>query len=387
MLKSHHKQCCEESIFKMDANSLKREAESLPSVPLKAATSYHAHSDELIQFVNDSLTADADINALIGNAPLQKMYDNHKHHAQFMATVFSLNEYDILVRTLPWVYRTYHSHNFSYDYFSAALKQWMAGVEKFLDPANAEPILWVYRWLMDMHKQIIAVAESDNLEPPPVHPDWIQKKSAFQAALLSGDHHHCLDIAEEMIHDSSGIEQFYSQIVQPSLYEIGMLWERAEISVAQEHLASAIVGRVMAAVGMNHLKPSEVKGKAVITASPNEFHEIGAWMISDTLEQDGWDVKYLGANTPQEDLIDMLLAFQPQVLAVSVTMSFNILKVRALIQEIRNTPKLDSLRIMVGGRVFNEQPDLWREIGGDGFASNLEEAKHLATQWHGSKNL
>ncbi|MBD3273813.1 MAG: cobalamin-binding protein, partial [Candidatus Marinimicrobia bacterium] len=271
----------------MSSYSLKREAESLPPIPLEAATSYHAHAEELIQYVNDSLTADADINSLIGNAPLQKMYDNHKHHAQFMSTIFSLNEYDILVGTLPWVYRTYHSHNFSYDYFPAAMKQWIAGIGKFLEPVHAEPILKVYRWLIEMHDQIIADSKSVNLEPPPVHPDWLEKKTAFQAALLGGDHHKCLDIASDMIADSSDIQQFYSQIVQPSLYEIGMLWEQAEISVAQEHLASAIVGRVMASVGMNLLQPSGVKGKAVITASPNEYHEIGGWMISDTLEQDG----------------------------------------------------------------------------------------------------
>jgi methanogenic corrinoid protein MtbC1 len=58
----------------------------------------------------------------------------------------------------------------------------------------------------------------------------------------------------------------------------------------------------MATISMVDIYPSQAKGKAVITAAPNEFYEIGAWMISDILEFDGWEVRYLGANTPVNDL-------------------------------------------------------------------------------------
>ncbi|MFW5639986.1 MAG: cobalamin B12-binding domain-containing protein [Thermodesulfobacteriota bacterium] len=119
----------------------------------------------------------------------------------------------------------------------------------------------------------------------------------------------------------------------------------------------------------------------IITASPNEFHEIGAWMLSDVLEQDGWEVRYLGADMPAADLIDMVTAYQPDVLAISVTMPFNVDKVRDLIRKFRDDPKTASLKVIVGGHVFNDIPKLWRLVGADGFASNLEEAVRIIGQW------
>ena len=47
----------------------------------------------------------------------------------------------------------------------------------------------------------------------------------------------------------------------------------------------------------------ETDGIVVVTTAPNEFHEIGAWMIANTLEGDGWDIHFLGSNTPKRDLL------------------------------------------------------------------------------------
>jgi len=49
------------------------------------------------------------------------MYDNHLNHARFMANVFRFNAYTLLVKTVIWVYRSYHSHGFSFDYFPVEL--------------------------------------------------------------------------------------------------------------------------------------------------------------------------------------------------------------------------------------------------------------------------
>jgi methanogenic corrinoid protein MtbC1 len=170
------------------------------------------------------------------------------------------------------------------------------------------------------------------------------------------------------------------------MYEIGMLWERAEISVAEEHLASAIVVRIMATIGIAKIEVVEAKGRAVVTASPNEFHEIGAWMVSDALEQDGWMVQYLGANTPREDLVRLLQSFNPDILAISVTIPFNVNKAKDTITSVRSKSELAGMKIMVGGRVFNENPELWAVTGADGFAPNLQSARRLAAQWKEDAN-
>lgn len=361
------------------------QASALPCVSLKATTAYHVNTPALVSHVNNLLTSTPEIYSLIGHNPLQMMYDNHKHHAAFMTTVFSISNYELLARTLPWVYRAYHSHGFEFDYFLIEIKGWMEANNHYLDKTDADTINVIYEWLISRHTDIISIAMSDSEYRLPISEKWLDLKNSFQSALLDGDHKRAMKLAQESIRVASDIQDFYLQIIQPSMYEIGMMWEKARISVAQEHLASAIVGRVMAGISMERAGEMQSRGRAVVTASLNEFHELGAWMISDSLEQDGWDVRYLGANMPREDLVTFIKSFTPDLLALSVTMPFNINHAREVITQIRGDNELKDMKIITGGRVFNETPELWRSTGADGFGRNLEEAVALAARlcFHG----
>lgn len=361
----------------LNLEDIVKEARGLPLVPLAGATVYHEKMPLLKKYVDHALSSDPAIHDLIGNNLLQVMYDNHNHHAAFMATVFSIGNYELLARTIPWVYRAYAAHNFSYDYFPVELKAWRNALEKYTAPDMTAEIKAIYAWMIKRHENMIYLSQTDAALQLPVSEDWLERKNSFLAAVLEGDHRKCLDISKASIPTGKDIEAFYLHVIQPVMYEIGMLWERGTISVAQEHLASAIVGRVMASTSMLEFAPEKIKAKAVITSAPNEFHEIGGWMISDILEQEGWDVRYLGANTPAKDLLALLRSFQPSVLALSVTMPFNILAAKGIINTIKGDAAFNRIRIIVGGRIFNENIDLWRSTGADFFAANVQEIKTL----------
>ncbi len=360
-----------------------QEASEFSPVPLQASTAYYNQLKEMTACVDEALSAHSEIHELIGNNPLQVMYDNHRHHGAFMATVFSIGNYSLLARTLPWVYRAYHAHNFSYEYFRLELKTWLLVAEKRLEEVDVAAIRPVYQWMIDRHQVIIDLSREEDPSQIPVDVAWLERKTEFFEAILRNDHKACLRLAASAVETSKDIEGFYLNVLQPTLYEIGMLWEKAEISVVQEHLASAIISRVMATVNLidRPLLPSI--GKVVVAASPNEFHEIGASMIADTLEHDGWEVAYLGGNVPKEDLLAYLHDYRPQLLALSVTIAFNVDHVRDVIAAIHNNEALKQIKVMVGGRVFNDNEGLWRMIGADGFAENLCNARSLAFKWRG----
>lgn len=77
-------------MMNLNLNDIIEDARQLPLVPLTATSKYQDKISVLTQFVNETLETDPSIHTLIGNNPLQIMYDNHKHHAAFMATVFSI---------------------------------------------------------------------------------------------------------------------------------------------------------------------------------------------------------------------------------------------------------------------------------------------------------
>ncbi len=356
-------------------------ANNLPPVSLESAAEYHKNIPSMTKHVDESLTTVSDINTLLGDNPLRIMYDNHKNHAAFMSTVFSINNYELLVRTVVWVYRSYHAHGFSYDYFPVELKSWMKAVELTLDQESAREINTIYSWILENHPHFIELSKNVTDEPAINDKEWIEAKNMFQASLLLGDHKACLKMADKLVRTLSDLEPFYLHIIQPVMYEVGNLWEQAKITVAHEHLASAIVGRVMASISMIDNISTSKKGRAIIASSANELHEIGAWMISDVLEQDGWDVRYLGANMPEKDLIELLASFKPHLLALSVTMPYNINLARTTISQIKSREEIQGVKIMLGGRVFNKSPELWRITRADGYAPNLKEARELADQW------
>ena len=152
-------------------------------------------------------------------------------------------------------------------------------------------------------------------------------------------------------------------------------------SSAQEHLASAIVTRVMSSLYPRFAVIEQNKGKAIVSAAPNEFHEIGPRMVADLLEIDGWDIDYTGANVPAPDLVSMAIETKPFFIAISIGMPFNIDRADAVIQQIRAEKALNSTKIMLGGLSFTMNPQLRKLMDIDGSGDSASDAVKLAAEW------
>jgi methanogenic corrinoid protein MtbC1 len=348
----------------------------------ESALAYEKAKETLIDKVNGALTRHPHLEQLIGLNPIQMMYDNHRDHANFMVTVLKLNAFEMLVRIVPWVYRTYHRRGFSYHYFLEELTAWQEAVKITLDERSAEEIIPVYGWLLAHHEDMIKLSEEKG--SPfflPVSPEWQKQKDRFLAFLLKGDFDSCLRMFQRVVHGQEDLRNFYLRVVQPALYEVGVLWEEGKISVAEEHLATAIVGGVMASIYTRVPRSLKSKKKVVLTATPHEFHEVGCRMIADLLEAEGWNVMYLGANTPQDELLKLLRKNTPRILGISVTMPFNLPYVKEIITRLGAEKGLQEVRIMVGGVAFNMFPGLWHKLGAHGWAEDGQAATALVRQW------
>ena len=112
-------------------------------------------------------------------------------------------------------------------------------------------------------------------------------------------------------------------------------------------------------------------------SSQNEYHE--RRILADLLELNGWNVSYLGANTPVSGSEDLRRLFL--FACHFVTMSFNLDHTKKLIQSVRFDSDFKGMKIMVGGLVINESEDLWKRLGADGTASSAAEAVEMAKLW------
>jgi methanogenic corrinoid protein MtbC1 len=109
-------------------------------------------------------------------------------------------------------------------------------------------------------------------------------------------------------------------------------------------------------------------------------------MVADFFEMAGWDTYYLGANTPTESILQTLKARKVDVLGISATMTFHVGVVVDLIERVRalelegESVTGQGIKILVGGYPFNIAPDLWRQVGADGFAYNAQQAVDVANR-------
>lgn len=113
-----------------------------------------------------------------------------------------------------------------------------------------------------------------------------------------------------------GASDFLDRVAVPVLDEIGRGWSEGSISVAQEHLATAVFKRVLNWL----LGVYEVKGPAprlVVATPPGEMHELGALMVAVTAAAERWYVTYLGPDLPVADLLDAARQSDAGAVAIS----------------------------------------------------------------------
>lgn len=141
------------------------------------------------------------------------------------------------------------------------------------------------------------------------------------------------------------LEAALSRVVVPLLRELGEGWEQGRFSVAQEHLLSGAVrtrlDRLLADAR------GSVRGVAVLACAPGEQHELGLLMVAVLLRADGWQVGYLGANTPLGDALDLAEIVDASVLGLSVGMPERLEQLEAELAGLK-VPR--RLALVLGGR-------------------------------------
>lgn len=220
------------------------------------------------------------ISLLIDGNPLSMMYDNHRHHIEFISNVFKFNSFDMIEKILPWVYHTYGPHGFSFDYFPLELEAWNSSIKRHLQPPEASEVTAIYDWIIKQHQTLIELSTM-TIEESEEYCELASERKEFGACLLTADYIGSLKIAKTILERKKGLEAFYVGLVKPIMYEIGKLWEDGKISTAEEHLATATVNRILSAIYEKLPFPPTRRGKAIVTCAPNEYHELGARIVAD----------------------------------------------------------------------------------------------------------
>jgi methanogenic corrinoid protein MtbC1 len=202
----------------------------------------------------------------------------------------------------------------------------------------------------------------------------------FLTLLLDGERQAASQLILQAVDSGVPVRDVYLHVFQASQREIGRLWQLNQVSVAQEHYCTAATQLIMAQLYPRIFRSEKSGQRIIVTSVAGELHEIGARIVADFFEMEGWDTYYLGANSPFVAVVQAIADRGAQLLAVSATMVFHIRVVEELIARVRASTGANTVKILVGGYPFNIEPELWKRVGADAFAVDAAEAVAAANR-------
>jgi MerR family transcriptional regulator, light-induced transcriptional regulator len=217
---------------------------------------------------------------------------------------------------------------------------------------------------------------SGDVAPPPATtptgPDLSGVRARYLEHILTPDARVAWNVIVEALDDGIAPGRLYLEVLTPAMVEVGRLWETAQIGVAQEHLATQITQSVLARLAPSlELQVAQTPRLALVSGTPRELHGIGARMVADFLEAAGWDVLLLGPDAPQEEIVALAQQRAPDVVALSTSLSFNLLSAGRTFAALRAHCSPVPL-LVAGGRAYEDDAERARLMGADVFAADPE---------------
>lgn len=160
--------------------------------------------------------------------------------------------------------------------------------------------------------------------------------------------------------------------------KVGELWQQNELTVADEHAATAVVDLALAAACLEvERRPHAPGGTVVVACAEEEWHVMPARMFAEQLTAAGWDVVFLGASTPAEHLQRFVAAEPPTAVAVSCTVPLYLHGARRAIAASHAV----GVPVLAGGAAFGTAPNRAAAIGAEAWASTLDGAVATLSRW------
>ena len=115
--------------------------------------------------------------------------------------------------------------------------------------------------------------------------------------------------------------EYARDILLPALQQIGELWHEEKINIAQEHMFSSCVKRIILTLVNTMHQPSKRNPSMLFATPSGEPHEFGILLGSLIAASQQYNCYYVGADLPAFDIIDACKHLKPDVIVIGVVKS------------------------------------------------------------------
>ena len=173
-----------------------------------------------------------------------------------------------------------------------------------------------------------------------------------------------------------------------SARHLGEMWCTDECSFADVTVGLATLHQLLRKLDgklAREIKKQKGKGSILLTTIPKDTHIFGVAVLDLFFTSNGWYSQAL-IDPTQEQILETITNQHVDVVGLSVSCSHDLDECKALIKLIRECSRNTNIKVMVGGNIFIDKPELANSVNADVSAKNALEALHAATNIYDQQN-
>ncbi|MFW6090299.1 MAG: B12-binding domain-containing protein [Actinomycetota bacterium] len=225
------------------------------------------------------------------------------------------------------------------------------------------------RWLVDPKDLELFRPGRDGTTARRGHAQPDQYRSRLRARLLAGDETGAWRLVETFLGSGGTPKSAVLDMLAPAMRDVGDGWERGELSVGDEHRATAVATRLVGRLGPMLVRPGRSRGPVVIACAPGDSHALPAAMVASVLRGEGYTAVELGSDTPVESVLAEVEKAGDRMrgVVVSVSSSSRLEAAAAVAAAVRSAAP--EATILIGGPAVTSSAQA-AALGSDGWSAD-----------------
>ncbi len=299
------------------------------------------------------------------------IYRDTRYNVDFLYTAYTLKDVKVMEKYAVWLFELMDgilkqfTREQTAEYVIEHLEAIKQGIEQVVSADKKQELAELVTKAQEAIRGGLTRGK-ENAAPQPS--PYEAEITEYMSALFEKNNKRILYLVKQFLNKGISVDAIYVGILAESMRRIGELWHNAEITVDMEHYCTSATQ-----LAMTQLYPeifaAEPKGKTLLCACPGtELHEMGAHIVADVFENNGWDSIYLGAAVPEEYMLNAVRENRPDLVALSVTMPQHLIDCARLVKAIKKA--FPDQKIAVGGRAFDSTEKIWKKWPADFYAEN-----------------
>lgn len=185
---------------------------------------------------------------------------------------------------------------------------------------------------------------------------------------------------ESLVDEGIALETIYLKLLAPVAARLGHLWEEDRLDFTQVTIGLWGLQSLLRDFGLRFLNDCHTNLKAhtiLLAPVPGEQHSFGLSILADFFLRDGWMVRY-EPSIEKNELVNLVSSEYFDIVGLSSSCGTLVESLPLIIRSVREASLNKTVRVLVGGQLFNDTPDLVQHVGADAMAKDCLEALQRA---------